>query len=87
VFTRVVAERIGIIIVSAFIAHTAWHWMMDRGKALSGYDFAIPAMDAAFAVSAMRGAIVLLIAGAAVWLFRSALAMFSPDLRNPGKTP
>jgi len=85
--SRIVAERIGIILVSAFIAHTAWHWMMDRGKALSEYALTMPAMDAAFAVSAMRGAIVLLIAGAAVWLFRSALAMFSPDLRNPGKTP
>jgi len=75
-FTRVVAERMGIVIVSAFVAHTAWHWMMDRGKALSEYEFTMPAMDTTFAVSAMRGAIVLLIAGAAAWLLSEGVRRF-----------
>src|SRR5206468_7236894 len=29
-FRFVVAERIGTIILSALIAHTGWHWMIDR---------------------------------------------------------
>jgi len=29
-FRYVVAERMGTIILSALIAHTAWHWMADR---------------------------------------------------------
>jgi hypothetical protein len=29
---RVVPERIGTIIISAFVAHTAWHWMVERGE-------------------------------------------------------
>ena len=33
-FRYVVAERIGAIILSALVAHTAWHWMIDRGSAL-----------------------------------------------------
>ena len=32
-FKHVVAERMGTIILSAFVAHTAWHWMLDRGAA------------------------------------------------------
>ena len=69
-FKRVVAERIGIVILSAFVAHTAWHWMLDRGSTLREYEFSMPAMDLAFAASALRAAIVLLIAGGAVWLMR-----------------
>lgn len=65
VLLRLVPERTGIIILSAFVAHSAWHWIIDRGKTLGAYEFTMPSMDAAFAVSAMRGAIVLLIAALA----------------------
>src|SRR5205823_2267694 len=44
-FRYAVAERLGIIILSAFIAHTAWHWMMDRGEQL--LKFPMPKIDAA----------------------------------------
>ena len=30
----VFAGRVGMIIVSALVAHTGWHWMLDRGEAL-----------------------------------------------------
>src|SRR5205085_8709476 len=29
-FRHVVAERMGTIILSAIVAHTAWHWMTER---------------------------------------------------------
>src|SRR6202163_1600651 len=29
-FRYVVAERIGTIILSALVTHTAWHWMVER---------------------------------------------------------
>jgi hypothetical protein len=29
-FRYVVAERIGTIILSAFVAHTGWHWLVER---------------------------------------------------------
>ena len=35
-FRYVVAERIGTILLSALVAHTAWHWALDRGTALLG---------------------------------------------------
>src|SRR5450756_657824 len=28
-FRHILAERIGIIIVSALVAHTGWHWMLE----------------------------------------------------------
>jgi len=43
-FRYVVAERIGIIVLSAIVAHTAWHWMTERWDALS--QFPSPSIDA-----------------------------------------
>jgi HupE / UreJ protein len=65
-FRRIFPERIGIIILSALIAHTAWHWMIDRGGLLMR--FPIPVPDAAFLASAMRGLMWVLILTAGVWL-------------------
>jgi hypothetical protein len=33
-FRYVVAERMGTIILSAIVAHTAWHWMLERWDVL-----------------------------------------------------
>ena len=44
-FRYVVAERIGTIILSAIVAHTAWHWMIERWSDLSRFDW--PAITAA----------------------------------------
>ena len=32
-----VAERIGTIVLSVLVAHTAWHWMVDRAEILRQY--------------------------------------------------
>jgi HupE / UreJ protein len=66
-FRRVMQERMGTIILSAFVAHTAWHWMLDRWAVLSQYRVTLPALDAAFAASAMRAAMLMLVIGAAAW--------------------
>src|SRR5262245_25431746 len=66
-FKYVVAERVGTILLSALVAHTAWHWMLERGAALRQYEFEWPAVDAAFAVSAMRALMLVLVVVAAVW--------------------
>jgi hypothetical protein len=85
-FKRVVAERVGVIILSAFVAHTAWHWMIDRGGMLSEYDLTMPAIDVAFIASALRAAIVLLVAGGAVWMMRELVRRYGvlPDARETG---
>ncbi len=36
-FRYVLAERMGTIILSALVAHTAWHWMTERGQILMQY--------------------------------------------------
>jgi len=65
-FRFVIAERLGIIVLSALVAHTAWHWMLDRGSELA--KFPLPTLDAAFLASLMRGMLAVLILVAAVWV-------------------
>ena len=66
-FSRVVAERMGTIILSAFVAHTAWHWMVDRWGVFEQYHIELPSPSVALAASAMRGLILVLIVVAAGW--------------------
>ena len=77
VFRRVVAERMGTIILSALVAHTAWHWMLDRGAALSAYTFQVPQFDLAFGLSLIRAAIIIVIAGGVLWLMSSLVERFA----------
>ena len=65
-FRFVVAERIGTIILSALVAHTGWHWMIDRGERLR--QFGWPAISAGQLVNVMRWLIVILILAGLVWL-------------------
>ena len=39
VFRFIVAERVGIILLSALVAHTGWHWTIERGERLRQYSF------------------------------------------------
>jgi hypothetical protein len=68
---RFVPERIGTIVLSALVAHTAWHWMIERGETLSR--FPRPAIDAAFLMGTMRWLMAVLVLTGAVWLLNGAL--------------
>src|SRR5678815_5533366 len=66
-FRYVVAERMGTILLSALVAHTAWHWMLDRWSVLRQYSFTMPAMDADFVVTVLRLVMIALILVGIVW--------------------
>src|SRR5262249_24386487 len=67
VFSHAVQERIGTIILSAFMAHTAWHWMLDRGAVLGSYLVELPEMTPALAASGLRGLMFVVFIIAAAW--------------------
>jgi hypothetical protein len=48
-FRRGLPERMGIILLSALVAHTAWHWMLERGAELREYRFEWPGLVAGVA--------------------------------------
>ncbi len=72
-FRYAVAERMGTIILSALVAHTGWHWMLDRGARLRQFRFEWPALDAALLAMLMRWLILFVILLGMLWLFRNAL--------------
>jgi hypothetical protein len=76
---HVLAERMAIIILSVLVAHTAWHWMVDRGASLGEYRFELPAADLALAASLTRAAMVLAIILGAAWGLREIVRRWTAD--------
>jgi hypothetical protein len=58
---------VGTILLSALVAHTAWHWMLDRAAVLRQYQFTWPVLDAALMASVLRAVMLLLVVGGAAW--------------------
>jgi HupE / UreJ protein len=77
-FARVVDERVGTIVLSAFVAHTAWHWLAERWGVLVQFPIGWPVMDAAFIAALLRWAMLGVVAVLAAWIVRPAFAPPSP---------
>ncbi len=73
VFRFVVVERMGTIILSALVAHTGWHWMIDRAENLRRYRFQWPSLNAALLAGAMRWLMVIVIVSFLGWRVFEAL--------------
>jgi hypothetical protein len=78
-FKYVVAERLGTIILSALVTHTAWHWMTERAAILRQFRFEWPVLDALFWASALRWMMLAVIAAGLYWL---VFGVFKPQPRN-----
>jgi hypothetical protein len=64
-------ERASTVVVSAVIAHTAWHWTMARGQILWRYQFGWPDFTPAFFADATRWLMVGVAAAGAAWLIKA----------------
>jgi len=76
-FRFLVVERLGIVILSAFVAHTSWHWLTTRYTLLRQFRFQWPVIDAAFLALAMRWAMLAVILVGAYWLLSGLRALKS----------
>jgi HupE / UreJ protein len=91
IFRYAIAEWLGVIVMSALIAHVAWHWMIERGEQLA--KFPLPKIDAAFLAGAMRALMAMLILALAVvlangWLKRWIEAQkVSPASKRAAEPP
>ena len=73
-FRFVVAERMGTIILSAIVAHTAWHWMIDRANVLRQFRFQWPALTASLLATAVHWLLLLVILVGVAWLIFGVLS-------------
>jgi HupE / UreJ protein len=90
-FRRAVPERMGVIILSALVAHTGWHWMLERWGVLRQAPW--PHLDAAGLVMLARWVAGLLLAFGAAhllaqWLgrkFPRQLELPEREMEQPGR--
>lgn len=66
-----VNERLDSVILSILVAHTAWHWMVDRAASLRTVEWPLPEPASPGALA--FGAGLLLIAGGLTWFLVSRL--------------
>jgi hypothetical protein len=73
----ITGERIGIILLSTLVGHTAWHWLIERGETLLKFSWQAPILDAAFFVAAMRWGMLLLGSLAVLWMLSELFNRFA----------
>ena len=83
-FRKWLPELIGTIVLSAFLAHTGWHWMMERGGQLIQYQFRAPVLDVAFAATVLDWIVLGLIITGVIWILGGVFSKLSR--RFPGDT-
>jgi uncharacterized membrane-anchored protein YitT (DUF2179 family) len=85
-FRFVVAERMGTIILSALVAHTAWHWTLERWERLRQYEVPWPGLVTLEWMT--RGMMAVVAVAAVTWLiavnFRRARAGRPSSTHPPG---
>ena len=78
-FRKVLPEVGGIVVLSALLAHTGWHWMTERGGQLIQYDFRAPIVGAGFTATALRWLMLVLIIFGTGWLLRLGVERLTAD--------
>ena len=78
-FRKVLPEVGGIVVLSALLAHTGWHWMTERGGQLLQYDFRAPIMGVGFAATALRWLMLTVIIFGTAWLLRLGFERLAGD--------
>jgi hypothetical protein len=66
-FRFIVAERIGTILISTLVAHTSWHWMIDRWGVLSQYPITWATFSRAMFTGAMGWLFLAILAAGILW--------------------
>jgi hypothetical protein len=62
-----------MILLSAVIAHSAWHWLVERWELFSQYRPELPAADLVLVLGVIRWLLLILTATLVAWLLRGPL--------------
>ena len=81
-FKYVVMEKVGMILLSALVAHSGWHWMTERSGRLLAYQFEWPEINGAFFIELMRWGMLAIIIAAASWLMYELYKAMNKKLKN-----
>jgi hypothetical protein len=78
---RRIPERTGAIVLSALVAHTGWHWMLERWERLRQFRIPRPALDAALLASVTRGLMVAVLVIGLLYIMRRRIRRVPPAQR------
>lgn len=73
-------QRPAVLVLSALIAHTAWHWVAERWQVLARFPW--PAWEADGIAEGMRWLAAALVLGLVVWLAERRVAGLAATLRR-----
>ena len=85
-FRHVVAERLGVIVMSALIAHTSWHWMADRWGTLQAYTISLPPLDIVFLLTLVRWSMAILVLVGLAWIMKGIFGKIEEVAGGAGST-
>lgn len=75
----------GVVVLSALLAHTGWHWMLDRGGDLVQYDFVVPFVDASFMAAFLRWVMLAVIVGGTLWALKGLFGWMDERVPSAGE--
>jgi len=81
-FRKLPSEKVGIILLSALVAHSAWHWMADRYSTLMEYDIRWPLMNSDFYAGLGQWGMLLIVATAVLWVMNGLFQRFEIATSN-----
>jgi hypothetical protein len=80
--TRWVPQKGLTLVLSALIAHSAWHWLTERWVVLTAYSWSLPEPGIALLLDAMRWMILILVAALVVWLLKDPFERWSGPVES-----
>lgn len=75
-FRYVIPEKIGIIILSTLVAHSAWHWMAERWSVFNQYQIDWPILNSAFYSALVHWGILLMVAIGVLWVMQEVFGRY-----------
>lgn len=75
-FKYALPERVGVIVLSAIVAHWAWHWMEERFVGFMAYDLSVPALDRYFFAGVLQWGALLGLSLGVLWLMQELFARY-----------
>lgn len=75
-FKYALPERMGVILLSAIVAHWAWHWMEERFIGFIAYDLSLPALDRYFFAGLLQWGALLALSAGVLWLMQELFARY-----------
>lgn len=84
-FKYALPERVGVIMLSAIVAHWAWHWMEERFVGFMAYDLSLPSLDRYFFAGLLQWGALLALSLGVLWLMQGLFTRYfaAPDDAGP----